>query len=248
MEMKDIRTIKYSTADILTRREEIGTRLLGSSAHLISADIRRIAPSDLELMYQLYDQIFFDNWLRQNFAGKLQFSISRQMTKSAGKTICSKNNPPDARVIEIRISLPIIANYGAVEGLDLVGGVKCYSRLDALQLIFEHELVHVLEFVLFGNSSCKQNRYQNIAANLFGHQSSYHQLPTHREITRRELGLEPGTEVTFQYDGASMRGIIQSIRKRAAVMVVDSKGPYHDRYGKRYSKYLVPLQLLRRLD
>lgn len=247
--LQDIITIKYSSAEIKKQREHIGMLLMDRSSSISSTDLGKISVADLKMLYELYEQIFFKGWIKQHWKGKLQFAISRQMTKTAGKTVCFKKSADNCDLaLEVRISLPIIANYGTIEGHDLVGGIKSGSRLEALQLIFEHELVHVVEFICFGSSNCKGKRFQALAENLFGHHNNYHQLPTNNEIVRHRLGLAPGVWVEFDYQGAVLKGIISHIRKRAGVMVEDKNGAYQDRQGKRYSKYLVPLQLLRTLN
>ena len=57
-----------------------------------------------------------------------------------------------------------------------------------------------------------------------------------------EFGL---TKPTFSNEGQQRRGFVNRITKRATVLVQDKKGtPYSD--GKRYVKYYVPLNQLRR--
>lgn len=244
----DITIISYSAEEITKRRAQVGKGLLDISATIDSPDFSTISVADLEILLNLYDQIFMKGWVKQNLPGRLQFSISRQMTKTAGKTICKRKATSRDMIMEVRISLPILANYGRIEGLDKVGGIKSASRLEALQLIFEHELVHVLEYSAYGSSSCKRQRFQTMAGNLFGHTNNYHQLSTDHEIARRGLGLAPGVRVAFNYENDILEGTIYNIRKRAAVMVLDKNGSYQDQQGRCYSKYLVPLQLLQPLQ
>ena len=60
-------------------------------------------------------------------------------------------------------------------------GVECQDRLEALQRIFEHELVHLGEQLCWGASDCSAARFQEIAGRLFLHRAHTHNLITRRE-------------------------------------------------------------------
>ena len=111
-------------------------------------------------------------------------------------------------------------------------------------LVFEHELCHVLEFLLFNKSSCKGKRFKTMANNAFGHTDSYHRLSTNRQIAAREFGFKMGDTVTFEFKERRLTGFLNNINKRATVLVPDKKGSLIDRKGIRYSKYYVPLAKL----
>jgi predicted SprT family Zn-dependent metalloprotease len=197
----------------------------------------------------LYDEIFFDNYFKNNYKGKLSFSLSKRMTKSAGKTICPKNieaiNQRDLN-IEIRISIDFLIQYDAVQYNKRVCGIKTNNSLDALQLVFEHELCHVIEFISFHNSNCNKERFKSIARNLFGHVQSYHELPTYKQIARQNYGFNIGDTVTFEFKDRKLEGVLYRINKRATIMVKDTKGSYMDKYKNRYTKYYVPLECLKK--
>jgi hypothetical protein len=207
------------------------------------------AVSDLELLFLLYDRIFFENRFKETFKGKLKFSVSKRMTKSAGLTLCPKNiDKIDAEklVIEIRIGIDFFCHYGLVDGQKTVCGIKTGSSLEALQLVFEHELCHVIEFILYKRSSCKGKRFKTLASDLFGHTESFHRLPTNRQIAKQRMGLNIGDTVTFAYGGMRLTGTIHKINKRATILVRNNQGNLIDKKGNRYVKYYVPLALLSR--
>jgi hypothetical protein len=132
------------------------------------------------------------------------------MTKSAGLTLCPKNidkAKPEELVIEIRIGVDYFFQYGLVEGCKTVCGVKTSDSLEALQLVFEHELCHVMEFIHFKESNCRGERFKAIASNLFGHTESYNKLPTHRQIANQKLGLNIGDTVSINFEGKRLKGI-----------------------------------------
>jgi hypothetical protein len=238
---------KRVEGDIDKKREEVSELLMQRSPNINNETVSTLSTADLNLLFQLYDQVFFENRFGESFKGKLKFSLSKRMTKSAGLTLCPKNInkiEPEKLTIEIRIGVDFFFHYGLVGGKKTVCGIQTNSSQEALLLVFEHELCHVIEFIHFKKSSCKGKRFKTIAGNLFGHTESFHKLPTNRQIANQKLGLKIGDTVSFTSKGKSLTGIIYNINKRATVMVRNHKGPLIDNRGNRYSKYYVPLTLL----
>lgn len=245
--MDNILDLSLHKDDICAKREEINRLLRTKSGNLKSGNINTISTSDLKLLFKLYDQVFLGNWFADCFKGKFKFSLSRQMTKSAGLTRCPKNIDkiePGELVIEIKIGIDFFFQYDLIEGSKTVGGIKTSNSLEALQLVFEHELCHVIEFIHFKRSSCSKKRFKALANNLFGHTESCHKLPTHRQIANQKLGLNIGDTVSFTFEGKKLTGLLYNINKRAIVMVRNKDGSLADSKGNRYSKYYVPLALL----
>ncbi|HWQ31026.1 MAG TPA: hypothetical protein VN549_08550 [Negativicutes bacterium] len=245
--MFDIFAGKLSGSDIALRREEISGLLLQKSCNIKGRSIKVLEGTDLELLFRLYDEIFLENWFRNNYKGKLEFGVSSRMTKSAGLTRCPKNIKgikPEDVIIEIKIGIDFFLSYGMVDGSGAVGGIETRDSLEALQLVFEHELCHALEFINFGKSSCKGKRFKILANSLFGHTESCHKLPTHRQIAGSTLGIRIGDTVAFTFEGKKLKGILYRINKRATVMVPDRSGMMMDSQNKRYTKYYVPLSLI----
>lgn len=242
--MFDIINTKLDCKSIDHRRKEVLSAFLQRSPNIREAAITSISSSDLELLYKLYDEIYLEGWFVNAYKGRLRFSLSRRMTKSAGLTLCPRNISrikPEEVVIEIRIGVDFFFHYGLVGGNKAVCGIKTNSSLEALLLVFEHELCHAIEFINYKKSSCKAQRFKTLAANLFGHTDSCHRLPTNRQIATQKLGLRIGDTVSFDSKGKRLTGIIYNINKRATVMVRNNKGPLMDSRGNRYSKYYVPL-------
>lgn len=239
--------MEFSKDDIVNKREEISELFVSKSPNIKNRTISKITTADLELLFDLYDETFLENRFKNNFTGKMKFSLSKRMTKSAGLTLCPKNIgkiKPDKLVIEIRIGIDFFFHYGLVEGRKTVCGIKTNNSLEALQIVFEHELCHVMEFIAFNRSSCKGKRFKAMAGNLFGHTESSHRLPTQRQIAKQKLGLNIGDKVSFTFEGRKLSGVIYNINKRATVLVRNNKGNLADKEGNRYSKYYVPLALL----
>jgi hypothetical protein len=249
--MIDLITKKNSAEDIIKKRAKIACHLMRESKNIRSEVITTISPLDLKLMFDLYDAFFFGGWFKDSYQGKLKLSLSRRMTKSAGATICPKNiaeiNPEDL-VLEIRIGVDFLFNYGMLEGPIPVNGINTSNSLQALQLVFEHELCHVIEYICFHASKCNGDRFKTIANNLFGHTAIHHSLPTYRQIANQKLVLNIGDTVCFTLKGKKLKGILNNITKRATVLVPNKNGCFVDKYRNRYSKYYVPLDLLEPAD
>ena len=127
-------------------------------------------------------------------------------------------------VFEIRIGVDFFLNYGLLTKSNIVCGLKANSSLEALLLVFEHELCHVIEFLLFNKSSCKGARFKVIAGNIFGHIDSYHKLPTNKQIANKVYGFKIGDSVVFEYKERKLTGFIYNINKRAVLLVPDKNG------------------------
>jgi len=213
------------------------------SQTLTHGNYSAISGSDLRLLFTLYDQQFFSGVLTHHLDQRISFTLSTRMTSSAGKTLFRK----DPVRFEIRLSLPLLFGTFADTGRErevLVNGIPCHDRLEATLRVFEHELVHLIEFMLFGASRCTGPLFKQLSWNLFRHTCQTHQLTTPRERAARVLGLTVGSRVSFKTKGRRLEGTIYRITKRATVMVPDPEGPYVDAQRRRYAKYYVPLKRL----
>lgn len=223
---------------------DIGRRLLLASPHACERNFRRLHADDLSFLFAAYDQRFLNG-----FCGKLvgpnglSFRLSRRMSRAGGKT--TRIRGPDSTTrFEIAVATSILFDGFVAGDPDVtVGGLPCRSRLEALQRLFEHELVHLAEWLCWDESHCGRGRFQGIAYRLFLHRAHTHQLITRSERAAR-LGITVGTRVTFRYQGQRVKGRVNRVTKRATVLVEDPEGePWSD--GRRYVRYYVPLAELR---
>ena len=245
--MLDLFKISYTNAEILAKRAEVAQILISGSPNIKGPTIDRIAPSDLQLLFNLYDQIFFRHQFAEEFQGKLRFSLSTRLSKTAGKTLCPQNITrikPEELSIEIRMGTEFFFKFHEINSAKSVAGIATDNALEALQLVFEHELCHVIEFISFHTSNCKQARFKTLAQNLFGHTASTHQLPTSKQIAEQKYGFKIGDTVKFKFEDQCYEGMLYRINKRATVMVIDQKGTHVDKQGNRYTKYYVPMSFL----
>jgi len=211
---------------------------------------RRIAVADLRLLFALYDARLFDRAITEALdsprGGPMSFDVSRRMTRSGGITRRRVMQTAGRTTQEFSIGISEVLLKGTFAGEDRaisVCGVECTDRLAALMRIFEHELIHLCEFLVWGESSCGRRRFAQLVGGFFGHTEATHQLVTPRERAYVEHGVHVGARVRFEVGRRSLSGVVSRITRRATVLVEDADGePYSD--GRRYAKYYVPLDRL----
>lgn len=238
---------KYSEVEVREKRNRVYNEFIKLSSNIKSGIITQISTQDLKLLFELYDSIFLNGYFEQKSGLKLKFSLSKRMTKSAGKTMYQRNlrnmKVEDAQ-FEIRMATDFFFRYYEISRDKLVNGIRTKDSLEAFQLVFEHEICHLMELLEYKASSCSGVRFKTMAHNIFGHKSSYHELPTSRETASIKYGFRVGDEISFVFEDKKYEGLISNINKRATVMVRDSRGKYVDTRKRRYTKYYVPLDSL----
>lgn len=239
--------IKYDLKTINKKREQIKNKIYEQSQNIKTDDFTKISDNDLYILYNLYDELFLDSWFKYNFKGKIIFKMSRQLSRAAGNTKTKKNigllKPEDIE-FEIKISVNHLVNFDKIDRSKSVGGIEVKNKLDSLLLVFEHELCHVIEFLICKKSDCNKQNFKNLIYNLFGQIETTHKLVSVREANYKEYGLLPGDKVTFNDDGVEFNGIITKINKHATVMSPTLHGKYVDKTGQHYTKYYIPLSCL----
>ena len=235
------------SARIRKRTRSIGRRLLNASPHIREPNFTAIHPGDLSFLFAAYDVRFLDG-ICGGLLGPdgVTFRLSSRMTRAGGKT--TRVQGPDGTIrYEIAVATSILFDGFMEDDPDVtVGGLPCRHRLDALQRVFEHELVHLAEWMCWDESHCGRSRFQGIAHRLFRHRAHTHQLITRTERAA-SIGIAVGSRVTFCHQGRRLEGRVNRVTKRATVLV---EGPEGERWsdGRRYVRYYVPLGQLRLVD
>jgi hypothetical protein len=247
--------LNHAAGTVEERTRQIYDTVLERSTNLTRGNFTAIAALDLRLMFDLYDTAFFDGMLGamlRTDSAALSFRLSRRMTRVAGTTTRLRERSrasalpggPDKYEIAISVTL-LFATFRDVERPVTVGGLVCRDRLEALQRIFEHELLHLAEFLAWDDSSCALENFHRLSQAIFGHAGVAHDLVTPREVAAATYDLRAGDRVSFEHEGVRRSGVINRITQRATVLVEDPDGrPYTD--GKRYGTFYVPLRALRR--
>jgi len=237
-----------------SRVETIGTMVLLASRDMRSANFEAIHDDDLAYMVELYDERFFDRWLlatvREKTGSPLGLRLSSMMTSAGGKTIHYRGRRFVGNHSRLEIAVAthlLLMTFRDVERETFVGGIRCENRLQALQRVVEHEIIHLAEILAWGKSSCSASRFKGLAKNIFGHTKTRHQLVTPREHAAIAHNIHVRQRVTFDFKGVRHTGVVNRIHHRATVLVPSAKGtPYSD--GKKYIKYLIPLHHLRPVE
>lgn len=243
MTVENIKNLKYNNEQIIKKRNTIRNKFIIKSKNVKTGNIQCMSNEDLKILFYLYDEEFFRDYFIRSFKGSLIFSLSTRMTSAAGKTIYSREIKllhEAEETYEIRMGIKFFFQYYKVERDKIVSGINTLDSLEAFQIVFEHELCHLIELHLYKESSCKKLRFKTMVNNMFAHTEVHHQLPSQKEISSEKYGIVIGQTVSFLSKGEKHIGIIYKINKKATVMVVDKSGRYRDGDGNTYSKWYVP--------
>lgn len=252
-----ITQVRLSVEEIHLRQRRIHAEMLELSRSMDKPNFTKIDSDDLRRMTMLYDREFFDSQLLSLIGrDRLRFGFSSRMTRVAGKLVThystrrkrvfpwTKPKTVDDRKFEMILSSTLL--FQAFHDVDrpiVVTGLRCRDRLEAMQRVCEHELVHLLEMFLWNDSSCSGPRFQGVAHRYFGHTEHRHDLITQSERAARNFDIRVGSVVRFRREGKWVDGWVNRITRRATVLVVDARG---ERFtdGQRYIRFYVPLEKL----
>ncbi|HVX29936.1 MAG TPA: hypothetical protein VHA53_05610, partial [Nitrolancea sp.] len=170
-----------SAAEIRAQTAEIHALVVRESKWMDAANFTAFHPADLRRLFDEYDRRFFDGGCREALGEcRLTFRISRRLTSTAGLTTCRKPRNGSPQSFDIAMSSTLLFqtfaadDHRAIE----VNGLTCRDRLEAMQRVFEHELVHLIEMLVWDTSNCAAGRFQSIVASHFGHTDYRHRLIT----------------------------------------------------------------------
>jgi len=152
---------------IAARTKHIHAAVLSESKYIANPNFTTIHPADLELLFAEYDDEFFAGQIRKTLGTvPLHFGLSKRMTSSGGKTAHYTGRADGKQWYEISVSTTILFGcFGRDDHRPITAsGIVCRDRLDALQRVMEHELVHLVEMLLWDKSSCVQLRQNSFRA------------------------------------------------------------------------------------
>jgi hypothetical protein len=247
--------VEYQPEEIARLRASIRERMFREAPYVRRGDFTKAADQDVLLLFRLYDELFFRGELHplvmQKSGVPLKLKISSAMTSAGGKTTRYRQRMPDGSLrtwYQIAIAGRLLLNsFRPGDRTIHVSGQECTDRLDAMMRIMEHELIHLLEMLTFGNSSCSRTRFMTLARRIFGHVHPKHGLITMREYAATKHQLRAGEQVEFRFDGRTLRGLLNRVGVRATVLVPDPRGRrYSD--GQHYTKFYVPLARLTKIS
>lgn len=231
-----------------TARALIRQTLLTQSRYIQTANFIRCSDADVRTLFDQYDTRFFYSQLRPALdavrAWPMEMGFSGRLRSTGGRTtMYHKPGKIPARFAIHLSSNVLFNNFRTPEETASVVGLTCTDRLDALMRLMEHEMLHLAEFLAFGQSDCSAPRFQSTAKRMFGHAAHTHSMITKRVAAIRSTNFRPGHRVRFDFEGRQLTGMINRINTRATVLVEDPRGlPYSD--GKRYTKFYIPIAWL----
>ncbi len=243
-----LRTFEREQIDRL--QQEIFDQTLQLSRTIDRPNFARLGRDDLVRMIRMYDDRFFDGKiLPAARAEGLSFNLSSRMTKVAGKLV---THYPDGthdgrRQFELVLSSTLLFQTFEDPNQEVeVTGRRCRNRLEAMQRVAEHELVHLVEMLIWNHGNCNEARFQSIAKRYFAHSDYRHALITQRERALMKFNIRVGDQVRFSYDGKVISGRVNRITRRATILVANPKGEVFSD-GLRYVRYYVPLEKLKKI-
>ena len=246
----------YSVNEVEARVRRIYDAMLAHSPQIRESNFRLIGTDDLARLFCWYDCEFFrgrlGEMLLEDCAQPITFRLSRRLVSAAGQTIRRLHRIQQHGMLaerlayEITVSATLLFNtFHDVERPVTVGGRMCRDRLEALQCIFEHELLHLAEFLGWGRSNCRANNFHILSRRIFAHEGVFHDLITPREEAKVAFDIHIGDLVSFELGGMPRVGRVKRITRRASVLVEDPHGVlYTD--GRHYLTFYVPLPLLQK--
>ncbi len=252
-----INDLVFQPEEILENTTTIYSQVINNPKYINEGNFTKINPDVLGFLFKQYDSEFFGGLLKNAIDHEnrchLVFTFSQRMTKAGGKTKYSKktmrtgNKRYVVTTFEISISSTLLyQSFRDVKRTITVNGIVCQDRLEALQRIFEHELIHFIEIFLWKKSSCSAHQFKRLVRHIFGHNETTHQLITQTERALNKFGIKIGSTVEFSHDGENYRGIVNRITKRATILVKHKDGSrYSD--NKRYLKFYIPLSMLKKI-
>ena len=178
-----LQIVESTTLDapqIAARTAQIHAVVLSKSRYMDAANFTKFHRADLELLFAEYDDAFFGGQVKESLGTTpLHFGLSKRMTSAGGKTASYTDRRTGSRRYEISVSAAIL--FGCFRDDDhrpiTASGLVCRDRLDALQRVMEHELVHLIEVLLCDQSSCSQARFHSITRRFFGHTENTRIVP-----------------------------------------------------------------------
>jgi hypothetical protein len=245
-------TYQYSKQEIDKQFEKVCQQVFIQSKQIKTDNFQVASNDDIKLIFNLYDTYFFDNYFKENkVTEKMAFDFSKKMTSAGGKLMYYKVTNQNPIQFRMRISAYLIFNSfkNKTDNKTInLAGFETKNRLEALLHVIEHEIIHLIEFIAFNDSSCKKDNFKKLANSIFGHTAFTHQLLTGKMEALKEYDLRVGDWVKFTFDGVPYTGFIHRITKRATVMALDKNGEYKDNKGNRFKKYYILLKYLQKLD
>lgn len=237
----------YTLEEIERKRDLIHEELIK-----YGFQIENIISKDIQEIFRLYDNIFFGGQIVEKLKSKnstVNFKITKG-TKIAG--LCQTAKSPGGTRCFFTLSFPahLYKNLFSKGETSLrVNGINCTDKIFCLQMVFEHELVHLLmqlynyEARGTGIFSAHGKLFNCMVHAYFGHTDFRHNLLSgdEKHILNKEY-VNVGDKLGYEdRKGVFITGRILKKNPKTAVVIITEPSQY------RGSKIRVPYSLLRRI-
>lgn len=224
----------YKLPDYDTRRKLISDTLVTPENKY--ADVT-LFPNLLDNMYKLYDYYFFSNLISNSLAkvgGSAIFKFTDRMTSTGGSCGIVGRCTYEMKISSDRLNKLTPENISNVHA----NGITPINKIEALQLIFEHELVHMILQMFSIAKEMHGPFFQKIALNLFGHTDFRHGITDSRlsgsninniRVTKDQLYV--GQTISYKSNtGEIVTGLVVKLNPKKAI-VRSFKGQYKVPYS-----------------
>lgn len=218
----------YTSKEIKKMRRKVRTEM----EKTLKPNFTSFSKKDLKKMFDLYDSIFFGGEISRKLKEEnttLDFEAGKKGGLGyAGK--CTRTQKGVKCFYTLRFPIPLFVSlFTGNEKTLKTGGLICKSRLECLQMTFEHELIHL--FLWLWNHRGKGPLYsshgklfQCMLFSLFGHTEFRHSLLAGEASTLLTMAdMYIGLPVEFQFRNKDLYGLVDSIHKNtvSVLSVID---------------------------
>lgn len=230
----------------IEKKRKVVTNLLLEST-FDKKNFTTLSNKQLEDMFKIYDKIFFDGQLRRKLKSEGS-SLEFQVSASKGHSVAgSCRMIPSGKVCDfvIKISKHMFLEKFRSENETLrANGLLCTNRLECLQIVFEHELVHMImglwkvqeQAIQLGRKKSWYGGhgfvFKCLVKERFGQTDIRHNLSSgdiSTYLSRDETNL--GQTVSFEYQGQTIHGTITKKNPRSALVEVPPNKRFRIGYG-----------------
>lgn len=174
---------QYTHKNISRTRKEIHRKMIKRTNGKANS-VKTMNIGDIQAMYKLYDHYFFDGVVDKflNKPGKIKYILEFEFgnTTHIGG-ICSKSVRGTQCSLKITLSKKALTNVFKDKSsatTEVVNGIVCRDQLECMQLIFEHELIHMIIGVWCDSKKGESHgkKFKTLANNIFGHTDFRHTM------------------------------------------------------------------------
>ena len=222
-------SFSYSIPDHVIRRKLIRS-LLKVNSEPISC-YPNLDICIMEQMFQHYNHYFFAGLLKAqaDFNNlKYKFEIGTGSKSNAGSCSIKDGN------LRIKLHKGVFDNITESNCNKLkVNGIVPLDRLDAIMIVFEHELIHAGYSSATGSIALElmnENHgpsFKKMVLCLFGHQTCSHSLiPNETEKKYSLNDFSPNARITFKLKGVITMATVLETKRTKMVVITDAKSKY----------------------